>query len=126
MTHKGLSGISPSGVVTFVSQLYDGSIPNVEIVERSALLRKKLWEDGDSVMADRSFTIGSLLHPLSVTLNIPSFLKGRDHLSEEEVTESQTIAAIRIHVRRAIQCIKRFRQIRNEILLTFHGSINQI
>ena len=66
------------------------------------------------------------MEPLGVTLNIPSFLAGEDELSQEEVTESQTIAAVRIHVERAIQRIKYFRQIRNEISLTTHGSINQV
>ena len=66
------------------------------------------------------------LEPLGVSLNIPSFLARKDQLSQEEVTESQTIAAVRIHVERAIQRIKYFRQIRNEIPLTMHGSINQI
>ena len=59
-------------------------------------------------------------------LNILSFIAVKDQLSQEEVTESQTIAAVRIHVERAIQRIKYFRQIRNEIPLTMHGSINQI
>ena len=77
-------------------------------------------------MADRGFTIKKQLEPLGATLNIPSFLAGKDHLSQEEVTESQTIAAVRIHVERAIHRIKYFRQIRNEIPLTMHGSINQI
>ena len=55
------------------------------------------------------------MDPLGVTLNIPSFLAEKDQLSQEEVTESQTIAAVRIHVERAIQRIKYFRQIRNKI-----------
>ena len=77
-------------------------------------------------MADRGFTITELLKPLGVALNIPAFLKGQDQLSHEDVTESQTIAAVRIHVERAIQRIKKFRQIRNEIPLVLHRSVNQI
>ena len=126
VTYKGLVGISPSGAITFVSELYDGSISDVEIVRRCGFLEKKLWEEGDDVMADRGFTIQDLLAPLNVTLNIPSFLAGKDQLSEDEALESQTIAAVRIHVERAIERIKRFRQIRNEIPLTLNGSINQI
>ena len=77
-------------------------------------------------MADRGFTIADLLSPMGVSLNIPSFLRGKDQLSHEEVRESQTIASVRIHVERAIQRIKRFRQIRNEIPLVLHGSVNHI
>lgn len=126
VTYKGLVGVAPSGAVTFISELYQGSISDVEIVRRSGILQKELWEAGDSVMADRGFTISELLKPMGVTLNIPAFLKGRDQLGHEEIMESQTIAAVRIHVERAIERIKRFRQIRNEVPLTLHGSINQI
>ena len=40
--------------------------------------------------------------------------------------ESQTMASARIHVERAIQRVKKFRLIRNEIPLNLHGSSNQI
>ena len=65
------------------------------------------------------------MEPLDVTLNIPSFLEGKDQLSQEEVAECQTIAAVQIHLQRAIQRIENFRQIHSELLLTMHGSINQ-
>ncbi|XP_065665566.1 uncharacterized protein LOC136086992 [Hydra vulgaris] len=126
VTYKGLVGIAPSGAVTFVSELFVGSISDIEIVKQSGLLQKELWESGDSIMADRGFLINDLLKPLGVTLNIPAFLNGRDQLSHEEVIESQTIAALRIHVERAIQRIKKNKQIRNEIPLVLYGSINQI
>ena len=77
-------------------------------------------------MADRGFLTNDLLKPLGVTLNIPAFLNGRDQLSHKEVIESQTIAALRIHVECAIQQIKKNKQIRNEIPLVLYGSINQI
>ena len=115
VAYKGLVGISPSGAITFASQLFDDSISDVEIVRRSGILQKELWKSGDSVMADRGFTIAEELRNIGVSLNIPSLLSGRNQLTEEEVTESQTIAAVRIHVERAIQRIKIFRQIRNEM-----------
>ena len=37
-TLKGLVGISPGGGITFVSQLYSGSISDKEIVSRSGFL----------------------------------------------------------------------------------------
>ena len=126
VTYKGLVGIAPSGAITFVSQLYEGCISDKEIVERCGILNENFWENNDSLMADRGFTITDLLKPLNVELNIPSFLEGRSQFSEGKVKESQVIASVRIHVERAIQRIKKFRQIRNEIPLTLHGSINQI
>ena len=126
VTYKGILGIAPSEATTFISQLYEGSISNKDIVNRSGILHEKLWGENDSIMADRGFTITDLLKPLNVALNIPSFISGREQLTEEEVNESQMIASVRIHVERAIQRVKKFKQIRNEIPLTLHGSINQI
>ncbi|XP_066936169.1 uncharacterized protein [Clytia hemisphaerica] len=126
VTYKGLVGIDPSGAITFVSELFDGSISDQQIVRRSGFLQNQ-WDSGkDSVMADRGFTVADDLSPLGVSLNIPCFLEGRDQLTAAEVKESQTIASVRIHVERAIQRIKKFRILRNEIPLTLHGSINQI
>ena len=126
VTYKSLLGIAPSGAVIFISQLYDGSISGKEIVKRSGILSKDLWDEGDSVMADRGFTIEDELSNIGLRLNIPAFLGGRDHLTKAEVKESQIIAAVRIHVERAIARIKKFRIIQNIIPLTLHGSVNQI
>ena len=126
VTYKGLFGIAPSGSISFISQLYDGSISDKEIVRSSGILDERFWQPNDSIMADCVFTIDEELKQLKVNLNIPAFLVGRSHLTKAEVKESQTIASVQIHVERAISCIKKFRIIRNEIPLTFHGSINQI
>jgi len=88
VTYKGLIGISPVGSITFISQLYDGSISDKEIVRKSGILEPTLWDPGDSVMADRGFTITDDLTPLNVSLNIPCFLAGREQLTAAEVKES--------------------------------------
>ena len=77
-------------------------------------------------MADRGFVIYDELKELGVILNIPCFLAGRDQLTAAEIKESQSIASVRIHVERPIQRLKKFRMLRNEIPLSFHGSVNQI
>ena len=119
VTYKGLLGIAPSGGITFISQLYDGSISGKEIVQRSGILDKKFWQPNDSVMADRGFTIDEELKQLKVNLNIATFLGGRSQLTKVEVKESQTIASVRIHVGQTISRIKKFRIIRNKTPLTF-------
>lgn len=55
-TLKGLVGIYPGGAVTFISQLYTGSISDREIVRRSGFLELP-FDDEDPVMADKGFTI---------------------------------------------------------------------
>ena len=66
-TFKGLIGISSSGHITFVSQLYASSISDREITVRSGFL-KLPFAVGDIVMADKGFTISDLLEPMGVGL----------------------------------------------------------
>ena len=105
-TLKALVGISPKGSMTFIGQLYTGSISDKEIVEHSGFL-KLPFEQGDSVMADKGFTIEDVL-PLGVSLNIPPFLGMSDQMPAEDVIKTQEIASLRIHVERAINKIKNF------------------
>ena len=85
-TFKGLISILPSGVVTFVSNLYPGSISDKELTRRSGLL--ELLQPGDLVMADRGFDIEEDLALVGARLNIPPFLRGKDQLSESELVET--------------------------------------
>lgn len=85
-TYKALVGISPSGVITFVSKLYAGSISDKELTRSSGIL--DMLEPGDSVMADHGFDIQEDLALLGVRLNIPPFLKGKSQLSERELVET--------------------------------------
>ena len=53
-------------------------------------------------MADRSFEIRDLLATRKVVLNIPPFMRCKDQLDPDEEEETRQIAAVRIHVERAI------------------------
>ena len=105
-TYKGLVGISPSGSVIFISDLFPGSISDKELTRRSGLLN--LLESGDSIMADRGFDIQEDLNLLGVKLNIPPFLKGKPQLNPKELVETRRIASLRIHVERAMEQIKNY------------------
>ncbi|XP_035697983.1 uncharacterized protein LOC118430999 [Branchiostoma floridae] len=104
-TWKVLVGISPNGMITFVSKLWSGRISDKAITRESGLL--DLLEPGDNVMADRGFEITDILPP-GVTLNIPPFKGERAALSPSEVQETMDIACVRIHVERAIERIKNY------------------
>ena len=123
-TLKALVGISPKGFFTFIGQLYTGSISDREIVERSGFL-KLPFSDGDSVMADKGFTIEDIL-PLGVSLNIPPFLGMYDQMSAEDVIATQEIASLRIHVERAINKVKNFQIFDWVIPLSLFGVVNQM
>ena len=97
VTYTGLVCISPSGAITFVNQLYPGSISDKETVNRCGILSQDQRQRGDSIMADRGFIVSEEFEEIGVLLNIPAFLGGREQLTEAEVKERQNIASVRIH-----------------------------
>lgn len=89
-TAKGLIGITPNGFTAFVSDLYPGRISDKEMFLKSGLLN--LLEPGDSVMADRGFTVAQELNNIGVHLNIPPFLGGAAQLDETNLQTTRDIA----------------------------------
>ena len=124
-TLKGLVGISPSGSVTFLSQLYTGNISDCELTERCGILNLP-FAPNDSIMADKGFDIQHLLDPINVKINIPPFLKMNSQMSAAEVAQTQQIASERIHAERAINKIKKFHLFDRVIPLFLAGTVNQI
>ena len=123
-TAKGLVGISPSGIISFVSDLYAGRTSDKQATVDCGIL--KLLESGDSIMADRGFEIDHSLLPNGVTINIPPFLRGKDHLTIDEEQETRQIASARIHVERAIARIKTFRILNSMFPITMATDLNKI
>ena len=123
---KTLAGIAPGGGFTFISNTYPGSISDKEIVVKSVFLNPNLLEQCDIVMADRGFSIEDYLKPLGVSLEIPSFLKGRDQCTIKETVKSQQIATERIHVERMMQCLKCYHIFDRVLPINMLGSLNQI
>ena len=76
-------------------------------------------------MADKGFDIADDL-PQGVTLNIPPFLKRKEHLSAQEKTETRQIAAVRIHVERAISRIKTFKILSTVFPISMGADLNKI
>ena len=105
-TFKVLVGISPDGTMMYISHLYEGSMSDVDLVQQCGLLT--LLESGDSVMADKGFDIQHLLSGLGVRLNIPPFRRGEQQFTPDDVMKTKKIAAVRIHVERAINRMKQY------------------
>ena len=107
-------GVSPDGTMVYISHLYEGSISDVDLVQQCGLL--SLLESGDSVMADKDFDIQHLLSGLGVCLNIPPFRQGDQQFTPDDIIKTKKIAAVRIHVERAINRMKQYTLVNRVIL----------
>ena len=76
-------------------------------------------------MADRGFDISDIL-PAGITLNIPPFNGSRTQLTPQEVEDTARIAAVRIHVERAIGGVKNHHIHDGVMLLSLQPLLNQI
>ena len=122
-TAKGLIGIAPCGAISFVSNLYAGRCSDKAITKDSGIY--DLLEPGDAVMADKGFTIEDDL-PEGTALNIPPFLRDNANLTLAEETETRRIAAVRVHVERAIRRIKTFRILKTVFPISMSADLNKI
>ena len=103
-TMKVLIAVAPNGVITYVSDLYPGSISDKDIFRKSDIYNQ--LKAGDLILADKGFLITDLVPP-GVNINIPPFLFS-PQFTPSEVIETRNIARARIHVERAIRRIKVF------------------
>ncbi|CAF3413039.1 unnamed protein product [Rotaria sp. Silwood2] len=107
-TAKALVGITPNGVVSYISPLYGGATSDrslLNMIGAGSLI--ELMEPGDQIMSDRGFALD---HQHShLTLIHPPFLEGKSQLSPSKVIETRIIARHRIHVERCMGRIKNYK-----------------
>ena len=113
-TVKFLIGITPQGVISFISRAWGGRVSDKYLTERSGLLSKLL--PGDIVLADRGFDIADSVGFYLARLYIPAFTRSKKQLSASEVEDTRKIANVRIHVERVIGLVRRKYTILQSIL----------
>jgi hypothetical protein len=99
-TMKILVGITPGGLVSYVSEAYGGATSDRQAVERSTLTQ--ICDPGDEIMADKGFNVEDLFLPYQVTINMPTFFKKKNRMSGETVKKDRKISSKRVHIERAI------------------------
>ena len=77
-TIKFLIGITPQGVISFISSAWHGRVSNKYLTEHSNFLKHLL--SGDLVLADRGFDISDSVAYCGATLKLPAFTRGKDQL----------------------------------------------
>ncbi|CAF1543397.1 unnamed protein product, partial [Adineta ricciae] len=98
-TAKALVGITPNGIVSYISPLYGGATSDrslLNMTDAGSLI--ELLEDGDQIMSDRGFALD--LKHTHLSLIHPPFLQGKSQLEPKNVVETRIIARHRIHVER--------------------------
>lgn len=117
-------GIAPSGGISFISDVWGGSISDKEICLKSKLL--SLLEPGDCVLADRGFLIKKEIEAKGCQLFTPHFLKDKIQFNIIERKDNKKISRHRVHVERAILRIKSFKYFSNTIPLVSMHSISKL
>ncbi|KAK3103012.1 hypothetical protein FSP39_015758 [Pinctada imbricata] len=132
-TLKALVGCDPNGSVTFISELFTGSISDKAITEQSgfydvilSLKSKGYINDGDAVMADKGFTIKDELAEFGIALNIPPHASSGKQMSVSDTILTQEIAKHRVHIERLIAKIKTYKIISDCIPTSLFQNINKI
>jgi len=103
-TVKFLIGITPTGVICFLSLCWGGRVSDQELTRCSGFLNS--IEPGDVILADRGFLIEDDVAIRGAKLVIPAFTKGKQQLSKREVELSRQMARVGIHVERVIGVLK--------------------
>ena len=106
-TVKVMVGVSPAGVVTFLSKLYGGRASDKAIFEQSGLA-DLLEPYVDAVMADKGFLIEEACERRCVRLHRPPFLRAQKQFSRGDALFCAEIARARVHVERVIGRMKVF------------------
>lgn len=114
--------IAPNGSIVYISDLYEGSISDRDIVEKCVFLQ--YISPGDMVLDSRGFTMKDLLLSRQASLNIPPFLGQRSKFTAE--LKTRRIAKARIHVQRVIERIKKFKLLSGNISLSLSPITNQM
>lgn len=124
ITVKFMTGVSPGGLITFVSKPYGGRASDKVIFEESNVIL--LLNSGeDAVMVDKGFRIDELCQLNQIDLIRPPFLKQKQ-LSAEEAILNAKIASARVHIERSNQRIKIFKILSGKLNWTLVPLIEDI
>ncbi|XP_051156755.1 uncharacterized protein LOC127278869 [Leptopilina boulardi] len=111
-TVKVLVGVTPAGLISYVSPTYGGRASDKQIFTDSELLNC-ITGGTDAVMVDKGFLIESLCVRHDIQLFRPPFMHD-NQLNHDEAQFCKKIAAARVHVERVNQRIKFVKMVRSQ------------
>lgn len=106
-TVKFLIGATPDGLIIFISKGFSGRITDTEIIKRSGFL--DFIKQNMEIMADRGFkdVAGDVISKGGILIKPPSTKAGTIYTAEEAAM-CKVVAAVRIHIERAIGRVRHF------------------
>lgn len=123
-TLKFMVGVTPGGLISFVSKVYGGRVSDKAIFEQSNII--SMLEPHDSVMVDKGFLIEDICSSKQVSLIRPHFLRKKSQFSAEEANFNVEVSRARVHVERVNQRIKRFEIFHNPLPWNLVNKIDEI
>lgn len=123
-TLKSLVGISPSGYVTIVSDLWAGSICDKQLAKKCGIIY--LCEEGNSIMVDKGFPVSDLTTPRGISHIMPPKKHAQCKFTQNEVKRTQEIASARIHAERQMERIKSLRIVQCVIPITMSSQAYKV
>lgn len=123
-TIKFLLGVTPGGLISYVSKAYSGKASDKQIFDEQKFVNL-LDAFTDELMVDKGFSIQQECLNKGIRLHIPPFLRTDRH-TERDAILNESIAKSRIHVERAIQRIKIFGIMQSTVEAPVLGLVNSI
>jgi hypothetical protein len=123
-TAKYLVGVTPAGLISYLSPGYSGRASDKFITNAEKVL--DLCDSGDQVMVDKGFFIEKECEERGIELIRPGFLRNKDQFEEWDSNENVSIAAARVHVERVIGRAKKFQILCNRVPRELMDKIDEI
>lgn len=123
-TLKVLIGVSPSGLITYVSPFFGGKASDKFIFNTTKILDN--CHEGESIMVDKGVRIEEECYAKNVHLIQPPFKERGLQFSEEDCDRGRYIAAARVHIERVNERLKNFKILRDEIQYSYMTYMNDI
>ncbi|XP_015188686.1 PREDICTED: uncharacterized protein LOC107072892 [Polistes dominula] len=123
-TVKFMTGMTPAGLISFVSKPYGGRVSNNMIFEQSNLLKK--MDKKDALLADKGFTVDNLCKQHDVTFVSPLFIGDKTQFSKTETLLNHNIARARVPIERSNQRLKCFNILSNTMPMCLLSKVEEI